>query len=174
MKDVIKAIIDKYGIDQVKYGVVVFGTTSVLRRHFAELTPSRTALKNALDAIPRSRGQPDLKRGLEESAKLFENTTKSANIRRILVVMIDKNSVNSADHLRNVVQVLERKDVLIIPVAIGNRADSKELQALTPNKGYIAQVSRDQEPEIIAQEIMKKALTGEACAVTLIPKLNQK
>lgn len=161
VKDAIKFIIDKYGILKVKYGFVIFGTMPVLSRRFNDPVPSRTALKSALDSLPNSRGQPDLRKGLQESEKLFTNATKPINVRRVLVVIVDKNSINSAQDLKNIVQSLEKRKVLVIPVAIGSSPDPRELQSLTPNKGYMISVPQDHDPITLGQEIMKKAIKGE-------------
>ena len=165
MKDAIRVIIDKYGVLKIKYSLVVFGTAAAVQRPFGDSLPSREALKNSLDSISRLSGQPDLKKGLETSLALFKRT----NVKRVLVVIIDNKSVNSPQQLQEAIEPLERwKKVLIITVLVGNAADPKEMQVISPNKGYLVEVPRDQDPSSLAHKIMEKVFTGKTCLTLLL------
>lgn len=95
MRDVIKLIIDEYGMYTVQYAFMVFGSEPDVRIRFGDNLKSPDQLKNLLDNIPRIGGQPNLDKALEKAAELFKPGYKGERpaVRKFLVVIVDRNTV---------------------------------------------------------------------------------
>ena len=72
VKAVIKTIVEKYGLDKVRYAVIVFGTTPKSALRLGNLVSNRKTLNRLLDVIPRQRSAGDLGKALKEAQKLFK------------------------------------------------------------------------------------------------------
>ena len=94
LKDAVTSVVDKYGKDKVKYAVIVFGANAETRLNFGDLSVDLDGLKNHIDNIKRPVGQPNLQRALVEADLVFKRERPRENVRRVLVVAMDKNSVN--------------------------------------------------------------------------------
>lgn len=56
MKEAIKSIVEEYGIDNIHYGLVVFGDQAAIKINFSDKYPDADSLKTYLDSLPRSNG----------------------------------------------------------------------------------------------------------------------
>lgn len=74
---------------------------------------------------------------------------------------MDKNSTANRDELKSASEPLERSLVKIVPVAIGNAADSKTLIAITSNPANLLELKKSESPTSIGREIMNKVSTGK-------------
>lgn len=95
MRDVIKVIVDKYGMYTVHYAFMVFGNEPDVRIRFGDEFNSPDQLKGVLDNIPRIGGQPNLEKALEKATELFQPGYKGERpgVRKFLVVIVDRNTV---------------------------------------------------------------------------------
>ena len=57
MKDIVKAAIDEYGTNRLRYNVIVFGNTPLLTLPFTQTFPTDLAFKNFVDKIPGASGR---------------------------------------------------------------------------------------------------------------------
>lgn len=82
------------------------------------------------------------------------------NARKILVVITDKRSTSKLMDLTSEGLDLEEQDIRVIPVALGNEADSNELQKITPWLDDILEIDKDDNPYEVAEIILKIGLKG--------------
>lgn len=82
------------------------------------------------------------------------------NARKILVVITDKRSTSKLMDLTSEGLDLEEQDIRVIPVALGNEADSNELQKITPWLDDILEIDKDDNPYEVAEIILEIGLKG--------------
>ena len=163
MKAVVKAVVDKYGITKIKYGLIVFGTTPVSSKNFGESFPTPEAMKNFINVIRRSNGQPNLAMALEEGRRLFDLAPKRPNARRVLVVIMDNKSINKLEELERAYKPLQDKNIRVIAVSVGQDVDTKEMEQISGDKDRVIQVNKDEKPESLVDKIISKAtVKGES------------
>ena len=162
MKDIIKAMIERYGTSRIKYAVITFGnvaTTRISLNDAASLDDE--ALKDLVDSVRKSSGAL-LDKALEQAKSLFEMQGRP-DAKRILVVITDKKSGSSLNGLERQAKSLEDDDIKVIPVALGKESDVPELVKTTPNKENLIDVDEGDNPEMTCEVILRKALKGNPC-----------
>lgn len=71
------------------------------------------------------------------------------------------SSVNK-DVLLEASKPLDQDGIRVIPIAIGNEADSGELSSITPNEGEVIAVPKTEKPTSLADKLIAKLLKGMA------------
>lgn len=160
VKEAIKTIVDKYGLDKVRYAVVVFGITPKSAVRLGDPLTNRESLKQLLDLIPRQRSAGDLSKALGEAQRLFKMASRRPNARKVLVVIMDKGSVSRQDDVKKAAKVLEKNEINVVPVAIGNGVNLKELLTTTTNDGNLVQTTKEETPSKLAEKILDRSLKG--------------
>ena len=56
---------------------------------------------------------------------------------------------------------LKETGVKVVPVALGEESSPDELTEITPNKDYLVEMEKDENPEKAAEKIMTKVLEGK-------------
>ena len=81
----------------------------------------------------------------------------------MLVVFVDNKSAGDENDLKKVeaAKELYATDVNIIPVAIGNKADSLELVKVTIYKENLIEETKEASPKELAKTIMEKTFSGK-------------
>ena len=171
MKKTIKAIITRYGIDKIHYSFIVFANTATIKVDFGKTFPSKDALKQALDGIPKENGATGLDKALEQAKALFESNDVRPNAKKVLVTLMDEASNIADAALVKKVRPLEDKGVLVISVGIGSEVKAAELRVISPNPQDVILVSKDEPPTQLAVEIMERVLRGESwnCMLSINP-----
>ena len=160
IKETAKTIVDKYGFERVRYAVIVFGTTPKVAVGLNDLLSDRETFKRLLDVIPRQRGTGDLTKTLLESQRLFQTATRRPNARKVLVLVMDKRSVSKPEEISKASKGLEDDEVIVVPVAVGREANSKELARTTTNDGYLVKTTKEVNPTNLAGQILDRSLKG--------------
>lgn len=161
MKEIMHSIVDKYGSSKIHYGLVVFGASPVNKISFGDIYPSDENLKTAIEAAPRVVGSPSLDKLLSEGNKLFSSHKNHPKARKVLVIIIDNKSGDSPSVIQSKAKNLIDRGVLVIPVAIGNNADPKQLEKTTDDKGNVIKEEKDgDDPDELGEKIMEKILKG--------------
>ena len=75
MKGIVKAAIDRYGADRLRYSVVVFGNTPALKLQFTSTFPSDEAFKQHVENFPRPSGTA-LDKALEMARNEFTRNSR--------------------------------------------------------------------------------------------------
>ena len=162
MKNTIRSIMDQYGAVKIHYSVIVFGNEPAIMIDFSD-DFSISDLKSQVRTFPRRSGEPSITKALEKAKQLFEDRAVRADAHRILVVIIDNDSVGDPRDINKLAgaKELEKKNVLIIPVAVGTDVDTNELEKLTPYKDNVINRPRLPDPRDLATDIINKAIEGD-------------
>ena len=159
MQDAVDMIIKKYGTDQIRYALMVFGTAPSTIVNFGDNLDQNDLRKSVLEVI-RPVGDPDLKKALEEAQKMFNRAPERPEARRVLVVFIDKKSLNDPLEIENAAKPLIANEVKIIPAAVVPEADLEELEVITTNKGFVAECVLPLPTKTWSEKIIDKTLIG--------------
>ena len=76
-------------------------------------------------------------------------------------MITDKKSTSKLMDLTSEARDLEERDIRVIPVPLGNEADSNELQKITPWLDDILEIDKDDNPYKVAETILKIGLKGK-------------
>lgn len=92
VKETVQGMIDLYGVGRVHYGLIVFGSSAVIKIPFTDPVTEQTKLKKSVnDALLSTVRSPNLDRALEGAETLFQGSTRG-QANKILVVIMDKLS----------------------------------------------------------------------------------
>ena len=163
MKDATKDIIDKYGTDDARYSLITSGREASTKIDFTDGFKTAQDFKNAVNAVQRPEGSPDLKKALDQAMKLFEDAPPRPDAKKILVVLNDQKSVNYPQMLSASAKSLQDENILVLPIAFGSLADLDELTRLAPSKGIVIKFDDDEDGAAIAQKIMNDGVKGKCC-----------
>ncbi len=159
-KEVIKAIIDTYSMNKLRYGVIVFGSRASIRVSFGDDFPSDEGLKNVIDFLSGSKETPDLDDALKKGKELFDEAQERPNARKVLVVIIDKKSTSKLDDVKASAKLLQDDGITVIPVVIGDEVDPVECGEITPDKTNVVNVTTDVDVMELKEKIMAKVFKG--------------
>lgn len=111
---------------------------------------------------------PDLEKALRESLKLFEGPGARPSAKKVLVVIMDKKSGVSESLIKDASSGLHKGNVRVIPVAVGNEVDKRELETSTEDKSNLIEAPKDFKPDDLGETIMHKVLKGNLTFVIYI------
>ena len=159
MKSTIKKFINTYGVNKVRYGIIVYGASVIRVVDFNSTFPiSASDLKTAIDKQPALIGGPFLKGALQEAFRVFEETVGRPGAKKVLVVITDKNSGAPPKTLATAVRDLEDKGVLVISVGVGEDVKRSELNVISPNPMDVISARLNVNPTVLAERIMDRIL----------------
>lgn len=161
MKNTVNAIITKYGMVRLRYAIIPFGTSASTALTFQENSPTPEQLKSYINLIPRRSGEPNLKRAFDEVKRVFDRAPSRPNSKKVLVVIVDDLPVDTPEEGMNGVKGLERNNIKVVPVVIGDEVDPDEVVKRTNNKQYLVKGKTDENPEPLGNKIMDKVLRGK-------------
>ena len=169
MKEAISSITERYETSNIRYALLTFGTTVKREVNFTLDLPDPEALRKALASASKPSGEPDLQRALEEAKMLFKQAPSRPGAKKVLVVIMDKKSISDSSEVEQASKPLEDVNIVVVPVAVGPAASLSELEKTTTNKKFMVIVGKDEDPDTLGEEIMRKALKSEclACFHTL-------
>lgn len=159
MKEVIKIIFERHGVDSIRPAIIVFGDAVSVRLSFDEKISELDELKERIDNLPRNTGTPDLDAALVEANRLFAGAR--LNAKKVLVIISDDASDNRPWEIRARAGKLEEEEIEVVPVGIGNKADLKQLEHTTPHKDNLITADKDDDTDDVANEILEKILRSK-------------
>jgi len=115
MREMVKSVIDMYGTDKIRYALLTFGSTTTQSISF-DLTNNKILegdLKKLLDLARPVPGDPDLNQALESASRLFKNASPRPMAKKVLVVIIDKKSINRPEELKVISQPLHKDNIKV-------------------------------------------------------------
>ena len=135
--------------------MVVFGQDSNIIRTFQKV--EKDTLIAVIQGAELPSGGPNIADALHTSKMLFFQPSGGArpDSRKIIVIMIDRKSVNTGSQLGKVVDEYERNKVKFVTVVIGDEADPSVLSPLTPDKknSSVLVTDKDVDPTKVAIDI---------------------
>ena len=103
---------------------------------------------------------PDLEKALDESDKLFQGVGARPTARKVLVVIMDRKSGVVESRVNVSANSLYEHYIDVIPVAIGEEADSKQLKLTTRDQSNMIEAPKVFVPDKLGEAIMRKVLKG--------------
>lgn len=82
------------------------------------------------------------------------------NAKKVLVVISDKGSSSLDSEIRNEVKPLQDNDVIVIPVALGNEADERQLKLLTDVESNLVTAKLTDDTTDIKNKLMVVVFKG--------------
>lgn len=155
-----KYIVDTHGQKRLHFAFIVFGDSPTTQLSFGKDVPTDDEIIRTIKRIRRSLGTPNFVKGLEEAKNAFLASGARPDADKVLVVMVDRKSVNSPSELETKAKELQGRDIKVIPVLVGNEVDPGEGTTLTPDKGVVIKTRKNEEPQNVGQQIIKAALKG--------------
>ena len=170
MKNTVAEIIRKYGTVKLHYLAIVFGTQANTEISYRNQNLKSETLITFIERIQQPPGDPRLHVALQEAKKAFNEVPRRPGAKRVLVVLIDNESVGDDDDMKKLqaAKELYEGDVIIIPVAIGAGADPDELEVITSRKDNLIEESKDVDPKNLARQIMEKTFGGRSLIIPYI------
>lgn len=103
---------------------------------------------------------PDLEKALDESDKLFQGAGARPTARKVLVVIMDKKSGVAESRVNSTANRLYEHYIDVIPVAVGEEADLKQLKLTTKDQSNLIEAPKVFVPDQLGEAIMRKVLKG--------------
>lgn len=163
MTNTITSIIDSYGQRNVKYGLIVYGSTAVSRIQLTESFSNDEQLKNLVKMVQRVRGGADLPAALENAKEVFSGDIPKR--RSVLVIMTDSKVTGDKAKMQPTADELHDMRVKVITVAMGTESDQSELRPLSPKKDNSLKEDREESPKQLGDRIMKEAVKRKSYAL---------
>ncbi|KXJ15894.1 uncharacterized protein LOC110236767 [Exaiptasia diaphana] len=136
MKSTVKAFVTLYGNVQVKYGMIIFGSTVTTTFSLNTKHANKDALKAAIDGAGIVAGGPNLVSAMKEAKTMIDTQSRNDAI-RIVVVMMDKNFSQSQADCSQAASELRNIKTNIIAIGIGSEISIQLLDWITLNRYYI-------------------------------------
>jgi len=152
MREVIKSIFEKHGVDSIRPAIIVFGDEAYVRLNFDEDVTDLNVLKQRIDNLPRNRGTPDLVKALSLAKTVFAGVRPNA--RKVLVIISDNRSDSKSWKIRSNARELEEEEIEVIPVGIGAEVDLPQLKDTTPRKANLIPASKDDDVDDLGDKIL--------------------
>lgn len=159
IKDIVREVIELYGVQKVYYSVILFGRDPTVRIRFSQQYPE-SALKATIAALPRPTDGSSLHSALESAQGVFSEGGRP-DAKKVVVVVVDEKSESSIEDVKNAAGMLEDDGIKVIAVAFGDQASHDETSAATVNKDNFVKANRTDDPKDIAEEITTKIAKGE-------------
>ena len=161
MKDVISDIMQNYSTNLIHYAVVMYGDEPSVVLKFSDGVTDPDQLVSFVKSASTVTGLPALDKALQKAKQLFiEDDAVRPDARKVLVVITDDDSSGDNEVAKGIAEDLKDKLVTIITVAVGDDADQKELEDLTPTDGDSLNTTIDEDPGNVGKEIMETCFEG--------------
>lgn len=109
--------------------------------------------------MPIEQGTPALEKALQEAKNVFQISART-DAKKVLVVIADKSPIGDQQTVWKEARDLEYDDIKIVPVAIGDEIDPKEIAGVSPYRDVLVDVPKDVDPKDLAGLVMEKVFSG--------------
>ena len=161
MKEAINSIVERYESSKIRYALLSFGTTVTKHVEFTRDLPDADTVRKSLGQLKQPAGEPNLQKALEEAKLMFDRAPSRPGARKVLVVMMDSMSSSEPGSVKEAAKSLEDSYIRVVAVAIGPDASPTELEKVTTNKKLIVKADNDENPSILAEDMVKNFLKSE-------------
>lgn len=163
IKSTIEYIVEEHGVKKHLYAMVVFGQNADII--FPLQKTSEDTLISLIKGAQQPTGSPDVVNALENTKQMFFKPSGGArpDSKKIIVVMIDRKTVNRAGEIDNLANEYEDGKVKFVTVVIGNEADPDELTPFSPDKDKdkIVKTDKDADPKGVGKRIWAMMALGK-------------
>lgn len=162
MKDVIKSIFEKYGVDSIRPAIIVFGDVASARLNFQQEGMDLNDLKQRIENLPRNTGTPDLNQALSLAKTLFARAR--AHAKKVIVVISDDRSDSKSWEITTKARELEEEEIEVVSVGVAGEVDPQQLKAATPHKNNVIVATKDDDVADLADKIVNIMLKSKSLA----------
>ena len=159
MKQVIKSIFEKHGVDSIRPAIIVFGDVASVRLNFDEKITDLNDLKQLIDNLTPNSGTPDLDEALSLAKTVFAEARPHA--KKVLVIICDDRSDSKPWEIKSNARELEEEEIEVIPVGIGVEVYLPQLRVTTPDKENVIEASKDDDVDDLADKIVDLMLKSK-------------
>lgn len=159
VKETVKFIIKKYAVGNLRYAVIIYGSDAKVTLSFEKTFPSLENWLTTVDGMRNEAGNPALEKALRKAEELFQSSARK-DAKKVLVVIADKSPIGDKQETGKEAQELDFADVKIVPVAIGDDIDPKEIEEISPYKDVLVVVRGEVDPTELGKSVMAKVLKG--------------
>ena len=163
MTDTVKEMIDRFGVHgRVHYSLLTFGNPPTVHIQFSDKLDNSTALNMLIEGVPKPSNGAALDKALNEAKMLFDPAAGGReDAKKILVVMMDKESDSSTEDAMKASKDLKDAGIRIIAVALGDEKNKREVERIAPIKDDAIKPNDTDKPRDIANKIINNILDGE-------------
>lgn len=161
MKETINDVIDNYGINKIRYSVILFGAQAKQVVGFDSSLTKPAQLEAYVRALDRLSGGSAVDKALEKALESFKKGITRRNARKVLVVITDNESGLETDDIVAKAKLLEKRNVRLITVAVGDSANQQELESIASDNRDVLTVPASVQPNALSKDIIVLVLTGE-------------
>ena len=127
---------------------------------FNQTFPNDNSLKRYINSTQRSNSSEALPEAITESKKVLEDPASRPGASKVLVIMLDKDSVTSEANLSAAVRPLTDAGIKVIVVTIGNDTGFDKVGSIAKDTGNIIRLNNADNVVDAADELMKKIIEG--------------
>lgn len=160
MQNSVKMMGAKYGQMSFHYAVIVYGTTVKTAFNFAKNIPYQAALIIEVDEITKLSGVSKLRDALDEVKVLFASPSSRPNAKKVVIIIQDKKTGNTASTLRNIVQPLFEEGIIISAAGIGSEISLSDVQPLTIRRQDAIFAPDSEKPGSLTDKMAKRLVRG--------------
>lgn len=139
--------------------MIAYGSSAKVVISFNRTLPSLQNWLSTGEKMPIERGTPALEKALQEAKTLFQISARK-DAKKVLVVIADKSPIGDQQTVWKEARDLEYDDVKVVPVAIGDEIDPKEIAGVSPYRDVLVEVPKDVDPKDLAGLVMDKVFIG--------------
>ena len=162
IKDVIADIMQNYSTNLIHYAVVVYGDEPSVILKFSDGVTDPEQLASLVRSASNVPGGSALDKALQTAKRLFgEDSAVRPGARKVLVVITDEASSGDKEAAKGIAKDFADNLVTIITVAVGDDADHKELEDLTPKDGGSLNTTTEEDPGNTGEKIIQIILEGK-------------
>ena len=164
MKDVVEMFIDRFGIHgRVHYSLLTFGNPPEIHLEFSAKSNSSASLRSLIQGVPKPATGVALAEALRDAKMLFSPAAGGRkDAKRILVVIIDKESDDGSQDVREAAKGLEDGGVRVIAVALGDEDNFREVEAVVGIEEDAIKPNDTDSPRHIANTVIDHMLNGKS------------
>lgn len=164
MKDIVEMFIDRFGIHgRVHYSLLTFGNPPEVHLEFSAKSNSSATLRSLIEGVPKPDTGVALAEALRDAKMLFSPAAGGRkDAKRILVVMIDKESDDGSQDVKEAAKGLDDEGVRVIAVAFGDEDNFREVEAVVGIEEDAIKPNDTDSPRQIANTIIDNMLNGKS------------
>ena len=162
MTNAVKEFIDRFGVRRrIHYSLLTFGDPPAVHLNFSDKWDNSSALRALIDGIPKPLKGAVLAKALSKAQMLFNPASGvRTDAKKILVVMIDRESDSSAEDVTKISEQLKDEGIRVIAVTLGEDKSLKEAERIVPVKDDAIKPNITDKGRDIANKIIDNMLDG--------------
>lgn len=162
MKNAIKQIGDKFGVDRFHYSVVVYGASAPKKEFaFDDPIPFEEELIRRVNNTVIIAGANKLVDALKEAQTILNtNVKRRPTSRKAIVLISDSSSGDSPEALKQAIQPIHEEGIIVVASSVGDQPQRDTLRAMTTRSDDVIQVTNSDKSGYLGDRIVARILKG--------------